>query len=104
MENKTFNTQNATIVYQMTKEQLFDFAHRVVEETRDSVAEELHKRVAAAVGNRLDYISTDEACRITGKTDRQLRNMRNKGLLRVEYNGGKVLYLRKDVVKYANNK
>lgn len=101
MENEILNAKNATIVYQMTEEQLMDFAHRVVEETRDSVAEELHRRVAEAVGNRLAYISTEEACEITGKSDRQLRNMRYKGLLRITRNGRKVLYLRKDVVKYA---
>lgn len=96
-----FNPQGAIIVYQMTEEQLKEFAYRVVEETRDSVAEELHRRVASAMGNRVEYCSMEEACAITGKSRQTLYAWVKKGRLHPEYNGNKILFLRKEVAKEA---
>ncbi len=98
MENEILN---ATIVYQMTEEQLMDFAHRVVEETRDSVAEELHKRVAAAVGNRFDYCSFTEAMRITNRTRQTLHKWIKTGRVTIVKNGKNVLFLRSDLAREA---
>lgn len=49
-EKHSINSQNATVVYQMTEDQLLSFAHQVVAETRDSVADEVHRRIAEAMG------------------------------------------------------
>lgn len=99
--NHTFNPQSATIVYQMTEEQLKEFAYRVVEQTRDSVADELHRRVASAMGNRIEYCSLQEACEITGKSRQTLHNWVKKGRLHPEYNGNKMLFLRREIAKEA---
>lgn len=102
MEDKqVLNHNTATIVYQMTEEQLLSFAHQIVAETRDSVAEEIHRRVAHAVGNRFDYCSMKEAIKITGKTRCTLRDWMNKGKIHYTYNGNKLLLLREDVNKEA---
>lgn len=59
-----FNPQGAIIVYQMTEEQLKEFAYRVVEETRDSVAEELHRRIAPVIYGTPIYITLEERTRL----------------------------------------
>lgn len=102
MENKQVLNHNiATIVYQMTEEQLLNFAHQIVAETCDSVAEEIHRRVAHAVGNRFDYCTMKEAIEITGRTRCTLRDWMKKGKIHYTYNGNKLLLLRKDVNKEA---
>ena len=102
MEDKQkLNQIKATNVYQMTEEQLLNFAHQVVAETRDSVAEEVHRRVANAMGNRFEYCSMEEACNITGKTRQTLSTWVKKGKLHPTYNGNKILFLREEVQKEA---
>lgn len=102
MEDKqVFNQKNATIVYQMTEEQLLNFAHQVVAETCDSVAEEIHKRVAHAMGNRFDYCSYREVCDITGKSSRTIYTWVKKGILNPVYNGNKMLFLRSEVIEHS---
>ena len=100
MEDKQIQ-KTATIVYQMTEEQLLNFAHRVVEETRNSVADEVHRRVAEAMGDRFDYCSMDEACNITNKTRQTLSAWIKKGRLHPVYNGNKILFLREEIAKEA---
>lgn len=97
----SFEAERALIVYQVTEEQLNEFAHRIVEETRDGVAEELHRRVASAMGNRFEYCSMEEACDITGKTRQTLCRWVKEGRLHPEYNGNKLLFLRKEISKEA---
>lgn len=99
MEDKQLKT--ATIVYQMTEAQLLNFAHLVVAETRDSVADEVHRRVASAIGNRFEYCSMEEACDITGKTRQTLSAWIKKGRLHPAYNGNKILFLREEIAKEA---
>lgn len=94
-------SKNATIVFQLTEKQLDEFARRIVEQTRDSVAEEVHRRVASAFGNRLDYCSMKEACEITNKTRQTLSSWIRKGRVHPMYNGNKVLFLREEIAKEA---
>lgn len=98
---QTLNHKGATIVYQLTDKQLLNFAHQIVAETRDSVAEEVHRRIAHAFGNRFDYCSMEEACNITGKTRQTISSWIKKGKLHHTYNGNKILLLREEVQKEA---
>lgn len=86
----------------MTEDQLLSFAHQVVAETRDSVADEVHRRIAEAMGDRFDYCSMDEACNITNKTRQTLSAWIKKGRLHPVYNGNKILFLREEITKEAS--
>lgn len=101
-DKQTLEPNAAMIVYQMTEEQLLAFAHSIVAETRDSVAEEVHRRVAAAMGDRFAYCSMEEACTITNKTRQTLSNWIKRGRLHPVYNGNKILFLREEIAQEAS--
>lgn len=103
-KDQTSDPRTALVVYQLTEEQLKEFALKVVEETRDSVAEKVYDRVSEATGNTFEYCTIDDACKATGMSERTIRIWVKKGLLRTRQNGSRVLYLRRDVLKNAKKK
>lgn len=87
----------ATIVYQLTEDQLNDLAHRIVEETKESVSNNIYDRISLAMGDKLAYCSMEEACNLAHVTRQTISSWVKQGRLHPVYNGNRMLFLRTEV-------